>query len=129
MYVKGVGLEDFEECKQTFCKSNELASVTCLASPYHRHQHIDEHFIFHDQDKHAASGNFIFQNYQQALNRIATDTPQLASLSSKLKTSGPDYESYLQAECEHLQALRSEPETVWKAMDYLELLTKTQECK
>lgn len=56
MYMEGVGLEDFEECERTFAKSNELASVTRLASPYHRHQHIDEHFTFHDQDKHAASG-------------------------------------------------------------------------
>ena len=56
MYTEGVGLEDFEECERTFGKSNELAAVTRLASPYHRVQHIDEHFMFHDQDKHAASG-------------------------------------------------------------------------
>jgi hypothetical protein len=56
MYTEGVGLEDFEECERTFGKSNELAAVTRLASPYHRVQHIDEHFAFHDQDKHAASG-------------------------------------------------------------------------
>ncbi|PPQ93691.1 hypothetical protein CVT25_001399 [Psilocybe cyanescens] len=126
MYTEGVGLEDFKECEQTFCKSNELASVTCLASPYHQHQHIDKHFAFHDQDKHAVSGNFIFQNYHQALNRIASDIPQLAALSVKLKTTGTDYKAYLQAECEHLQALRSEPEMVQKAMDYLKLLTKTE---
>ena len=59
MYIEGVGLEDFEECERTFCKSNELASVTRLASAYHRQQHIDEHFMFHDQDKHAASGKSI----------------------------------------------------------------------
>lgn len=56
LYVEGVGLEDFEECERTFFRSNELASITCLATPYHRHQHIDEHFYFHDIDKHAASG-------------------------------------------------------------------------
>lgn len=56
MYTEGVGLEDFEECERTFGNSNELAAVTRLASPYHRSQHIDEHFAFHDQDKHAASG-------------------------------------------------------------------------
>lgn len=56
MYVEGVGIEDFEECERTFGKSNELASVTRLASPYHRIQHIDEHFMFHDQDKYAAAG-------------------------------------------------------------------------
>ena len=55
-YVEGVRLEDFEECERTFCCSNELASFTRLATPYHRHQHIDEHFHFHDLDKHASSG-------------------------------------------------------------------------
>ena len=56
MYTEGVGREDFEECERTFGKSNELAPVTHLASPYHQVQHIDKHFMFHDQDKHAASG-------------------------------------------------------------------------
>jgi len=56
MYVEGVGLEDFEECECTFYKSNELASVTHLTTPFHFQQQIDEHFFFHDMDKHAASG-------------------------------------------------------------------------
>ena len=54
--VEGIGLEDFEECECTFCRSNELASVTHLASPFHCQQHINEHFHFHDLDKHIASG-------------------------------------------------------------------------
>lgn len=56
MYRDGVGIEDFEECERTFNRSNELAGVTRLATPYHREQHIIEHFNFHDQDKLAASG-------------------------------------------------------------------------
>jgi hypothetical protein len=56
LYVEGVGLEDFEECERTFSKSNHLASTTRLATVFHRRQQIDEHFQFHDQDKHAASG-------------------------------------------------------------------------
>ena len=55
MYTKGVGLEDFEECEWTFAKSNELARVTCLASPYHCFQQINKHFMFHDFDKHVSS--------------------------------------------------------------------------
>lgn len=62
LYVEGVGLEDFEECERTFFRSNELASITRLATPYHRHQHIDEHFHFHDIDKHAASGKWNLRN-------------------------------------------------------------------
>ena len=56
LYVEGVGLEDFEESEHTFCHSNELASVTRLAMPYHCQQHINEHFCFHNLDKHIASG-------------------------------------------------------------------------
>jgi hypothetical protein len=56
LYIQGVGLEDFEECERTFARSNNLASVTRLASAFHRKQQIDEHFDFHDQDKHANSG-------------------------------------------------------------------------
>jgi hypothetical protein len=33
-----------------------------------------------------------------------------------------DYERYLQEERDHLQALKSEPEDVQKAIDYMELL-------
>jgi hypothetical protein len=62
MYMEGVGLEDFEECERTFYKSNELASITRLSTPFHRHQQIDEHFHFHDLDKHAASGTCPFRS-------------------------------------------------------------------
>ncbi|KAJ7734413.1 hypothetical protein B0H16DRAFT_1225125, partial [Mycena metata] len=48
LYVEGVGLEDFEECERTFAKSNHLASVTRLSTPFHRKQAINEHFCFHD---------------------------------------------------------------------------------
>ena len=56
MYMEGVRLEDFEECECTFYKSNELALITHLTSPFHCQQQIDEHFSFHDMDQHAASG-------------------------------------------------------------------------
>ncbi|KAF9486113.1 hypothetical protein BDN70DRAFT_235965 [Pholiota conissans] len=122
LYTEGVGLEDFEECERTFSKSNELASVTRLASPYHRAQHIDEHFMFHDQDKHAASGNFIYQNYRQALEKIASDSQHLAALEQRLHTTEADYEHYLQAERDHLMSLKTEPKEVQEAVDYMELL-------
>ena len=56
MYMEGVRIEDFEECECAFYKSNELASITCLASPFHCQQQFDEQFFFHDLNKHAASG-------------------------------------------------------------------------
>jgi hypothetical protein len=56
MYMDRVGIEDFEECECTFAKSNDLAAVTWLATPFHRQQQIEEYFDFHDADKHASSG-------------------------------------------------------------------------
>jgi hypothetical protein len=63
MYTEGAGLEDFEECERTFGLSNNLATVTRHATPFHRQQQIDEHFNFHDNDKHAASGTFSLAIY------------------------------------------------------------------
>ncbi|KAJ6491155.1 hypothetical protein C8R45DRAFT_825830, partial [Mycena sanguinolenta] len=93
LYVDGVGMEDFEECERTFALSNHLASTTRLATAFHRQQQIDEHFQFHNLDKHAASGNFIYQNYRQALEKIASNRAQLSLLGTQLGTNAPDYEN------------------------------------
>ena len=75
------------------------------------------------------SGNFIFQNYRQALDKIESESRQLAALAAKLKTTDADYESYIKAERDHLQSLKSEPVEVQHAIDYVELLQKVQELK
>jgi hypothetical protein len=75
------------------------------------------------------SGNFIFQNYRQALDKIETESQQLAALAARLNTTDDDYENYLKAEREHLQSLKSEPADVQQAVDYMELLTKVQDLK
>jgi hypothetical protein len=59
LYTDGVGMEDFEECERTFVGSNGLGSITRLSTPFHRHQEVDEHFEFHDQDKYASCGQLI----------------------------------------------------------------------
>ncbi|KAJ7713193.1 hypothetical protein B0H14DRAFT_2413947 [Mycena olivaceomarginata] len=124
LYVDGVGLEDFEECERTFAKSNHLASTTRLATPFHRQQQIDEHFKFHDEDKHAASGNFIYQNYRQALEKIAINAGQLSLLESSLGTTAADYEHYHATEVKYFQDLRKEPEDVQRTVDYIGKLQK-----
>ena len=58
MYIDSAGTEDWEECERTFKSSNELGGVTCLATPFHCEQQIDQHFTFHDLDKYAATGMF-----------------------------------------------------------------------
>ncbi|KAF8869977.1 hypothetical protein BD779DRAFT_1614257 [Infundibulicybe gibba] len=84
MYMEGVGLEDFEGCEQTFGRSNELAGNSRLSTPFHRHQNIDEHFMFRDEDKFFASGNFIFENYRQAQEKLKFNSEALDRLAQEL---------------------------------------------
>ncbi|KAJ7603381.1 hypothetical protein DFH06DRAFT_1151911 [Mycena polygramma] len=126
MYVEGAGLEDFEECERTFAKSNNLGSVTRLASAFHRMQQIDEHFDFHDADKHASSGKFIFANYRQAVEKIDMNGQQLEVLERQLKTCAEDYESYLIAERAYFESKKAEPPEVARTVEYMELLKKLE---
>ncbi|TFK59015.1 hypothetical protein BDN72DRAFT_781320 [Pluteus cervinus] len=107
LYKDGTGIEDFEECERTFSKSNNLAAVTRLATPYHRHQQIEEHFQFHDLDKYASSGTFIYQNYIQALECIQIDGAALREFEEGFEQL-PDYEKALADEQAYLIALKTE---------------------
>ncbi|KAJ7823309.1 hypothetical protein B0H14DRAFT_3146083 [Mycena olivaceomarginata] len=127
LYVEGMGTEDFEECERTFALSNNLAAVTWLASPFRRHQQIEEHFNFHDLDKHASSGSFIFQNYRQALEKLDTNAQQLSVLENRTETSAQDYEDFLLAECAYFESRKKEPEQVSVTSDYMDLLQKLQD--
>lgn len=75
------------------------------------------------------TGNFIYQNYRQALEKIQIDGESLAALSVRLKTTNTDYERYLQEERQYLKGLRTEPEEILFTVEYMELLTKLKELR
>jgi hypothetical protein len=75
---------------------------------------------------HYNLGNFIYQNYRQALNRIRDNTPKLEALSVQLNADASDYEAYLNAEREYLESLKTEPEDVLRTVKYMEALSKLQ---
>ncbi|KAG1766385.1 hypothetical protein EV702DRAFT_979590 [Suillus placidus] len=54
MYIEGTGQTEGEGCEHIFSSSNELARSTRHVSRFHRHQTIEEHFAFWDEDKYAA---------------------------------------------------------------------------
>jgi Kyakuja-Dileera-Zisupton transposase len=54
LHILGTGHSEGEGCEHIFSASNELAQSTRHASPFHRHQSIEEHFTFWDKDKYAA---------------------------------------------------------------------------
>lgn len=58
LYFRGAGKEDFEGCERLFSESNSLAPGTRLATPFHRHQAIEEFAMFWSRQKHAESGTY-----------------------------------------------------------------------
>ncbi|PIL29409.1 hypothetical protein GSI_09461 [Ganoderma sinense ZZ0214-1] len=97
LYVKGAGKEDFEG-----------------------HQSIAQFVTFWSHTKHAESGNFIFQNYKQALEIIQNDGTAFAELSARLKIT--DCEAYLRQEREYLEKRKREPKEVTTRIEYIQAL-------
>ena len=52
-YIQGTGHTEGEGCEQVFSSSNDLARASRHATRFHRHQMIEEHFKFWDEDKYA----------------------------------------------------------------------------
>jgi len=62
-YIQGTGHSEGEGCEHVFSSSNDLARATRHASRFHRHQAIEEHFQFWDQDKYANLSSYTIYNF------------------------------------------------------------------
>ena len=60
LYIRGTGHSEGEGCEHVFSSSNDLARSTRHATRFHRHQSIEEHFNFWDQDKYANLSTLYF---------------------------------------------------------------------
>jgi hypothetical protein len=69
-------------------------------------------------------GEFIYQNYRQAVEKIQLDEEKLAILLAQLGMTDADYEGYLRSEHNYLKSLQVEPVEVAHTADYMELLIK-----
>jgi hypothetical protein len=122
MYISGVGLEDFETCERLFSISNALARGTRHASAFHQYQAIEEFFLFWDQDKYANldkyiqlgwasahwySGNFLYNNYIQALEILSKERPILAQFKVQFHLEDADFERFLEEERQYLKGLKA----------------------
>ncbi|KAI0245146.1 hypothetical protein BJV78DRAFT_1090236, partial [Lactifluus subvellereus] len=73
-YVTGMGQADFEGCERIFVSSNALAPGMRHVSTFHRHQAIEQHFAFWDEDKYTALSRYLSNHYREAL-KIVKDYP------------------------------------------------------
>ncbi|KAK7060534.1 hypothetical protein VNI00_001300 [Paramarasmius palmivorus] len=122
-YRFGVGIEDFEECERFFSRSNLLASLTRLATYFHRRQLLLQHFHFNDEDKHALSGNFIYQTYRRVVQRLLENTHAYHESLKRFEMTPTTCEDLLASEREHFEN-RNFPERpeVSEKIEYAELL-------
>ncbi|KAG1814850.1 hypothetical protein EV424DRAFT_1348702 [Suillus variegatus] len=99
-FMVSAGKEDFETCEQTFSESNALTPEIRNATEFHRHQALDEHFKFADEDKYAILSTFIYHNYAQALECIHSHEEFLRHFD----LTPQDFESDLAEERSYLEA-------------------------
>ena len=73
-----------------------------------------------------SAGNFIYNNYRQALSILREGTEKLDNLCAKLGATTGDIERYLDQEREYLRSRKVErPEVVRKA-EYVEALKRLE---
>ncbi|KAG0699233.1 hypothetical protein DFH29DRAFT_983620 [Suillus ampliporus] len=109
MYIECTGHTEGEGCEHVFSSSNELARSTRHATPFHRHQTIEQHFAFWDNDKYAALSTFLQNHYREALAAIQTLTSELSSLEGVLNLTHADFVHFHKEECSYLDGLKEPP--------------------
>ncbi|KAF7371284.1 hypothetical protein MSAN_00764300 [Mycena sanguinolenta] len=110
IYVKGMGLEDLEECESFFSKSNALAATTQYATAFHRQQAIST-YLKHVDTADAYQG--LYQGHmpmlQEAMSNLGVESCSV-------------FEEWLEKEKCYLESLTKEPEHEMLEMEYYQKL-------
>ncbi|KIL64908.1 hypothetical protein M378DRAFT_77595 [Amanita muscaria Koide BX008] len=122
LYMKGTGRTEGEGCEHIFSSSNDLARNTRYASQFHRHQAINDHFKFWDQDKYALLSTFIVNHYRQAVQVIKELEGDLANNKKNLGCSDDDFERHFIAEQQYLSNLEKPDPVVEMKKEYVKSL-------
>jgi hypothetical protein len=140
-YIEGTGNTEGEGCEHVFSSSNDLARGTRHATRFHRHQAIEEHFTFWDEDKYANLSNsflshpfvysFLFvgqffgNHYRAALKTIRT----LESELSRFALSPKDFQQHFEQEKKYLEGLKQPSPNVSRKARYVQALNELREYK
>lgn len=144
MYISGTGHTEGEGCEHIFLSSNKLARSMRHASPFHRHQSIEEHFSFWDADKYTALskqflslaprswnfiGNFLFNHYQEAVHGIWTLQAKLSIIKRELNLDDTDFVKFYNEEKLYLDRLKEPPIQDCLCIRYVEVLDDLESCR
>ncbi len=120
--IEGVGLEDFETNERIFSRSNELAVLVRCASAYRRHLFIDMFFRQWDHERYANLGQFMHDNYVQALEIINGQAEPFANTLADLSLTDADLAAYELEEKKYFAELRDEEPSNLHTIAYVEAL-------
>ncbi|KAF8188436.1 hypothetical protein K438DRAFT_1594303, partial [Mycena galopus ATCC 62051] len=122
-YVKGMGLEDLEECESFFSKSNALASTTRYATAFHRQQAITSYLKHADTtDAYQGLALLLAAKYRRAL-KIKDTLPLLRETMTSLGVESRSvFETWLEKDKVYLESLTKEPAQETLQMEYYQKL-------
>ncbi|KAM6494952.1 hypothetical protein JOM56_009575 [Amanita muscaria] len=118
----GTGHSEGDGCEHVFSSSNDLARTTRHATRFHRHQAIEEHFKFWDEDKYANLSQFLVNHYRAAPDAIKTLEAELYVLQNQLSVSPDDFTMYIEQEKSYLQGLEQPSPAVSRKIRYIQAL-------
>jgi hypothetical protein len=75
------------------------------------------------------TGNFLYNNYKQALAIIKNYTPELDFFKLRLQVTDTDIEEWIHAERKFLEELKEEPEERVLAAAYVEALIQRRQAE
>ncbi|KAI6130600.1 hypothetical protein EV401DRAFT_2066179 [Pisolithus croceorrhizus] len=127
MYIEGAGNMEGEGCEHVFSAFNELARSTRHATRFHRHQTIEEHFVFWNQDKYEALTRFIWNHYREATYAIRHLESELAVLKTALNLTDEDFPRFLAEERVYLTSLKQPPFQDAQRIRYVQVLDDLEE--
>ncbi|RDB19588.1 hypothetical protein Hypma_013286 [Hypsizygus marmoreus] len=129
LYIPGTGHTEGEGCEHVFSSSNDLARGTRHATGFHRHQAIEEHFNFWDEDKYANLSQYLQNHYREAVAAIRTLEAELHIIQEELGIADDDFIKYFEAEKAYLQGLKEPSPVVTLKGQYVKALIDLSQCK
>ncbi|KAH9910445.1 uncharacterized protein BXZ73DRAFT_108989 [Epithele typhae] len=124
--IAGMGLEDLETLERVFSDSNALAPVIRYASVYRRHALMTLFFRHRDEEKHTNLGEFLLNNYKQAINIINKTTPMLREALATMGVTTDQLEGFASAEREYFANLQDEAPRDIYTVEYVMALQELQ---
>ncbi len=122
LVVDGMGLEDLKTMERLFSQSNVLAAGTRFMGACRRRVFINLFLRQWDADKYQNLGNFLLNNYRQALDIIRNNELDVAHYLRQYNLTTADLEGFIAAKRLYVQGLGKEPAHDAIAAEYVSLL-------